>query len=93
MFNLRCRSLRDIKRNFSVQNGDNSNCPLCDVYPDTQEHLFECVVIRSKVTNLNTTHIKYDFIFSDTNHQKEAVSMITDILSVRDKIITKEGTH
>ena len=93
LFNLRCRSVRDIKRNFPDQNGDNGNCPLCEVFPDTQEHLFECVVLRSKVKNLNTTHIKYDFIFSDTNDQKEAVSLIAHLLSVRDKIITKEGTH
>ena len=92
LLNLRFRSLSDIKQNFEVQNGDISNCPLCDVYPYIQEHVIEHLVLRSKATDLNTTHIKYYFIFRDTNHQKKVVKLITDISSVRDKIIMKEGT-
>ena len=93
LFNLRCRSLSDIKQNFEVQNGDISNCQLCDIYPYKQEHLIEQVVLRSKATDLNMTHIKYDFIFRDTDNQKEAVKLITGKSLVRDKIIMKEGTH
>ena len=39
LFSLRSRSIRGIKENFKNMHKDNTLCPICERFSDSQEHL------------------------------------------------------
>ena len=42
LFNLRCRTVKDIRLNFKTMYQSDVKCPICLLQDDTQEHLLQC---------------------------------------------------
>ena len=84
---LRSKMLVEVSSNFPKSNPERK-CPLkCNLeHLDTQENLLICPIIKE---NVNLKNIKYSYIFSDTEKQKEAAKVFKNILEFREKYTKK----
>ena len=80
LFNLRCRTVREIKNNF----GDNGNCELCLVCKDSQEHVMECPELEKHMVWDHT--VQYEYIFGSTEQQKLVTTLYSSLLELRDRL-------
>ena len=91
LFNLRSRTNDAFKCNFRHLYGENIYCPLkcCPESPleDSQKHLLICSKLKIETTNVARTQIEYNDIFKDVNKQKEVVTMYSELLEQKAKLI------
>ena len=93
LFNLRCKSVKNIKDNFHRKYKENLFCPFsCENIIDSQEHLLVCPGIKK---HLNIEHlevmnrVRYEHLFGEPLEQYEAVKAFHTILKVRDRLLDK----
>ena len=86
LFNLRCRTVKDIKDNFSTMYGGKVECQLCSKATDNQEHILQCEVLLQQVPILNKS-IKYEDIYGDMDQQYDVVILISALLVIRDRLL------
>ena len=73
IFHLRTRMV-DVRKNFSGSY-PNLNCPLCNLEPDTQEHLLKCEKLDAD-TDLISSMPEYSDIFSENLEAQVLVARI-----------------
>ena len=84
LFNLRCRTVKDIKKNFHAQFGGDSKCELCQVCEDSQEHVMECPELEKRMVWDHT--VQYEYIFGSTEQQKLVITLYSSLLELRDRL-------
>ena len=88
---LRTRTVKGIKNDFRGMFTDNL-CPLSCDSPDTLQHLLECPVVQQCHTSqdVSASHVRYTDVFSgDTVKQKQATQLYSELLEVRNRIISE----
>ena len=98
LFWLRTKTARTFRANFSNLYGGKIECPLkCwDVDKnepapaDTQEHLIFCKKLRIITNNIASHKIEYNYLFSDTNKQREVLTLYNSMIEYREQCILKE---
>ena len=95
LFNLRCQSVKGIKKNFHNFYKSDIECPLnCDSASiDSQEHIFHCPIIVALLDNNqieSLSGVQYEDLFKDVNKQLEATQVFHTHMRIRDKRLEKE---
>ena len=85
LFSLRSRSIRGIKENFKNMHKDNTLCPICERFSDSQEHLLQCQVLQNIYSI--APEIKYSHIYGTIEQQKSITEAYETYLSMRDDIL------
>ena len=58
LFNMRCKTVKGIKDNFSSMYVNDMSCPLCHLEVDTLKHCLTCVTLKSEV-NIRTFLVQF----------------------------------
>ena len=85
LFALRSHSLRGIRENFKKMYLQNTLCPLCERFSDSQLHILQCLVlkdIRPMVEN-----VEYNHIYGTTQQQEQLVKVYEIYLGIRDELL------
>ena len=98
LYGLRTRTARTFRANFSNLYGGKVECPMkCwDVNQnepapaDTQEHLLICKKMKIITNNIASGKIEYNHLFSDTNKQREVLTLYNLMIEYREQCILKE---
>ena len=91
LFALRSRTIRNIKRNFPVQNQQDTKCQLgCDV-EETQEHILECV--RVSGNKFRDTNILYNHLYGDHKEQVAVTQVFDSLLQEREQLLLEQTAH
>ena len=98
LFGLRTRTARAFKANFSYLYGGKTECPLkCwDVKKyepapaDNQEHSMVCNKLKTTSNNISLGMIEYNDLFSDVQKQKEVITMFTELLEYKEKMMQEK---
>ena len=85
LFSLRSRSIRGIKENFKNMHKDNTLCPICERFSDSQEHLIQCQVLQDIC--LIGQKIIYNHIYGTIQEQKSIAEVYETYLSMTDNIL------
>jgi hypothetical protein len=93
LFNLRCRSVKNIKDNFHKYYKNNLSCPfLCENTIDSQEHLLICPGIKKhlSIAQLELLNkVRYEQLFGNPMDQFDAAKAFQIVLKVRDRLLDK----
>ena len=82
---------RNIKRNFPVQNQQDTKCQLgCDV-EETQEHILECV--RVSGNKFRDTNILYNHLYGDHKEQVAVTQVFDSLLQEREQLLLEQTAH
>ena len=85
LFSMRSKTVKGFLDNFKYLQKENDLCILCEKHIDSQEFLFKCEMITSKV-EINS-NIKYYHIYGTVSEQKQVVTQFKKCLDVW-KILT-----
>ena len=85
IFGLKSRTLRGIKHNFKTQYPENTLCPLCERFEDTQEHVGCCPVLLDIKPQEKPG--PYQQIYGSVQQQKEFTNIYIQLLQLRDKLL------
>ena len=97
LFSLRTRTSRWFKTNFRNLYGGQVDCPLkCwgeGQLPieDSQQHLLECKKLKTQNKNIARNKISYNDLFCDVSKQKEAVSLFSDLIELKEELTNPPG--
>ena len=88
LFRLRSRTV-NIKDNQKSTYKDNPWCRTCSLFNETQEHVFQCSEIRTKVKhlNLNFNSVSYQMIYGNLEKQEKFVKIYQVLLETRSDIL------
>ena len=92
---LRSYTLRGIRGNFKQMYGGDIYCPLKCWQPhnlpelDTQPHILSCSKLRQshKTNKVACTSVQYSDIYGDVSAQKSVISVISELLIIRERRI------
>ena len=93
LYALRTRTVRGIRSDFGQMYSDHS-CPLGCGDTDNLPNIIKCSVINNRLRSdrLATNCIKYEDVYSkDVLKQKEVTQVYTDLLRIREEIITSSA--
>ena len=97
LFALRSRTAESFKSNFRHLYGGKVDCNLqCwdqDEIPpeDSQQHLLCCPKVKVDSSNITCNIITYEDIFGNVKRQKEAITLFTHLLEIKNKEINKQS--
>ena len=91
LFKLRSRTI-DVKANSESAHRDNMWCKTCHLFPETQEHLFQCSEIRKKQTLVNYSELSYSMIYGSLEHQEKFAKSFHLMLMTRMDLIREQKT-
>ena len=91
LFNLRCRSVKNIKDNFHQYYKGNLSCQLfCENSIDSQEHILICPGIKKhlSIKQLEVLNeVRYEHIFGDPLEQLGAAKAFQLILKIQSRLL------
>ena len=62
--------------------GKETKCPLCKLDNDTQEHIFDCIIMKIQCSDLfNSQGEKYEDIFSLNDTKLENIAKLCESIS------------
>ena len=64
-------------------------CKTCFLYPESQQHLFECNAIRQKLS-LNWNNVNYEMIYSNVKDQEKITKVYHIVLQARKDMLKNE---
>ena len=85
IFALKSKTLRGVKANFKSMNQENYLCPVCERYPDTQEHIGQCQVMQDILPH--NSQVKYIDLFGTAEKQKEFIEEYQKLIILRDELL------
>ena len=92
IFKWRTR-MQNVTKNFSNGNEDLS-CKFGCTNFDSQEHLLNCIYIKSKLSDSSVSTSQYYDLFSrDVSKVKEIVKILCQALQVREKLLEKKQSN
>ena len=91
LFKLRTRTI-DVKKNQESSFKDNMWCKTCYLFTESQEHIFECQVIRKKLSFLNFSDVEYKMIFGRLKEQEKFAKVYQIMLNARADILKNDAS-
>ena len=76
-----------VKANFSKKYEDNLLCDLCASEECTQQHLLQCPVIKGFIPEVESSTIKYEYLFGNTEEMKQILKMLKKISEIREQLL------
>ena len=93
LINLRTYMLSDAKINFKHSFGQNIWCTACKLFPESQEHLFSCVVIRKELKDeINFEEVEYDDINGSLEKQERIAKVFSRIVEIKQNVSHSNNT-
>ena len=93
LVNLRTHMLSEARTNYKHKFGDNIWCVSCKLFPSSQEHLFNCYVIRNALKkDVNFKEYSYDDIYGSLEKQEKISKLFIKILETIQKL-TEENQN
>ena len=89
LFKLRSRTI-DVKDNRESSHRDNMWCRTCQLFPESQQHLFQCSVIRKKFQSVDFTELNYEMIFGNLENQEKFTKIYHLMLLARNDILDEK---
>ena len=86
LFKLRTRCI-DVKGNQKSSHKDNMLCKTCSTAEETQQHVFECHQIRTKLGSVDFSGLNYGMIFGRLEDQEKFTKVYHIVLQARDDIL------
>ena len=92
LFNLRSKTDKNFKANFTILNKGNVNCPLFCWVPgetppvDSQAHLLNCMKLR---TPQDVGQMNYEKLFGNPHSQREILTEIKRLLTLKTTAINQ----
>ena len=91
LFQLRTRMV-DVRVNFKNRHSD-TICPVCGLSEDEQNHVLECKVLLSNISDITTEKVEYEDIFHcDISKQTNILRIFHKLWKKRNQIM-KQGRH
>ena len=78
----------NVGRNF----GNCKPCPFCKLYDDSQEHMFECFVMKLKCPEIFHTNQSYTDIYNLTSKNLINVAQLCE-MAIRTRELMMEDTN
>ena len=91
LFRLRSRTV-NVKGNQSSSFRNNMSCRTCFSVDETQEHIFHCTAIRSKVNFLKLDSVNYQMIFGKLVEQEDFTKIYHVMLQARTDILKSNAS-
>ena len=91
LFKFRSRTI-DVKTNSESAHRDNLWCTLCHLFPETQEHLFQCSEIRKKQDLVNYRELSYNMIYGSLENREKLAKSFHPMLMTRMDLIREQKT-
>ena len=85
LFNLRCNSVRGVRKNFSYMYFGDLQCRLCYLTIDCQSHVLLCTILKEHFTW--NPDIKYEFIYGTLEQQIEVIQVYSTLMEVRERLL------
>ena len=95
LFALRSRYI-DCKANFrNKYSKDNLLCQICAKSEETQIHIFQCEILKSKLKSEEILKEKteYNDLFKNARRQKVIVTIFTQLLEIRKTILQQQQSR
>ena len=90
LFKLRCRMI-NVKQNFKSLYKENKWCKTCYLFPETQQHLYVCPVLRIKCSQLiDFSQMDQRMIFQNERRQEKFVKSYHLLLQAREDLLTSQ---
>ena len=90
LFKLRNRMI-NVKLNFKSSNKENIWCKTCYLFPETQQHLTTCPVLKSRLKHLvDYETLDHSMIFQNLERQEKFAKMYTIILKGREDMLPSD---
>ena len=89
LFNLRSKSVNEYKENFTHKY-NNTNCPMCNLQVDSQEHALACYKVTQHLDSKNIEILKlvtYHDLFSSLDRQVQITRIFQQLLNIRQKLL------
>ena len=86
LFSLRSKTFRGIKENWSFMGQENTFCPICERFKESQSHVLNCPVMISIRPKMNN-HIIYDHIDCSLEEQMDVVREYENYFKLRDILL------
>ena len=90
LFRLRSRMV-NVKGNHGSSYKNNMSCRTCFLQPETQEHLFNCDVIRGALPELDFDVVKYQMIYGNLEGQENFTKIYHLMLQARNDLMNTDG--
>ena len=88
LYKLRTRMI-SVKMNFKSQHKENIWCETCQLFPETQQHLTVCPVIKEKCSQLiDYSKMNHQMIFQNISRQEKFAKNYLVLLKSREDIIS-----
>ena len=90
LMKLRTHMLIEAKVNFKTFCGEQIWCSICHLFPESQKHIYECLVIRKEAERRNlklSDQISYESIDGSLEEQEKFVHNYTLLLVTRQQIL------
>ena len=94
LFKLGPRTI-DVKEKHESSNRDHMCCITLYLFPESQQHLFQCSVIRSKFQSVNFSELDCEMIFGNLPKQEKFTKVFHLMLLARKDILqdNKRSSH
>ena len=89
LFKLRSRTI-DVKDNNESSHRDDMWCRTCHLFPESQQHLFQCSEIRNKIQSVDFKELDYSMIFGNLEKQEKLTKVYHLILLARKDILNEK---
>ena len=78
----------DVKGNFSSAHSNNMWCKLCFLFPETQQHLLECPVLKIRTKNIiDFKEAEYQMIFGNLKNQEKIAKIYKILIEARKDLL------
>ena len=91
LFKLRSRTI-DVKMNQESAYRNKTWCQTCFLFPESQEHIFNCTEIRENMKDVNINGVNYEMIYGEYEKQEKFVKIYHLMLKVRKDMLNKSST-
>ena len=78
-----------MKQNNESAHRDDMWCRTCHLFPETQQHLFQCTEIREKLNFVNFGELAYNMIHSNLENQEKFAKCYHLMLKARIDILNE----
>ena len=89
LFKLKTEMI-NVKNNFKSSHIENMWCRTCQLFSETQEHLYYCSTLRRHLTDVNFADYSYNMINGNIEQQEKFVKVYQVILEMRKDIVGEE---
>ena len=88
LFKFRSRTI-DVKLNQKSANMNKTWCQTCFLFPESQEHIFQCIDIRKRLKDVNFDGVSCDMSYKNCENQEKFAKIYHLMIQIRKDMIRK----